>query len=96
MSIEDGMLKATIDQLRAECSHLRVERDAARENEKETLLRMEWTPEMWAKLPDPGLEAEVARLRAAIEAAPHSPDCQSRFWDTRETVDCNCWKAEAR
>lgn len=37
-------------------------------------------------------EAHVARLREAIERAPHGEDCD--YW-IAGSYNCNCWKAEA-
>jgi hypothetical protein len=39
------------------------------------------------------LEAEVAKLRKAIEDAPHEDACG--YWDRCNPEECHCWKKEA-
>jgi hypothetical protein len=37
---------------------------------------------------------EVDRLRASLDAAPHSEHCQMSYLSTYPNARCTCWKAE--
>jgi hypothetical protein len=38
--------------------------------------------------------AEIERLHAIIEDAPHDKGCASLWWSTRGPLECNCWKSK--
>ena len=40
------------------------------------------------------LQAEVKRLEAKIDRAPHAPECQVEDHCDLCRVACNCWKKE--
>ncbi len=48
------------------------------------------------RAPDPR-DAELARLRKAIEDAPHGPTCRTHFAEVGmpPPPSCDCWKARA-